>query len=83
MKLIVVDPLLPREAYPKKKLNIQFEPPIPYTAAAAAKSERPTDEDLKALEQCSISLNYSGPIISGNVILKGTQHPLLGMSIYC
>jgi hypothetical protein len=77
-KSIVVNPL-PIEAYPNE-LDIQLEP-LPYTAAAAAKFERPADADLlKTLEQCSISLHDSGPTISEKVILKGT-HPLLGMTI--
>jgi hypothetical protein len=77
-KKFVVNPM-PLEAYPNE-LDTQLEP-IPYTAAAAAKFERPTDDDLiQTLEQCSISLNDTGPLMSEKVILKGT-HPLLGMNI--
>jgi hypothetical protein len=66
---------MPLDAYPDK-MDIQLES-LPHTAAATAKFERPADEDLiKTLEQCSVSLNDSGPVTSTNVILKGT-HPLL------
>jgi hypothetical protein len=70
--------LTPLDQYPNE-IDIQLEP-LPYTAAAA-KFERPLIDDLKqTLEQCSVSLDDSGPMISEKVILKGT-HPLLGMGI--
>jgi hypothetical protein len=48
---------------------------------AAAKFERPLIDDLEwTLEQCSASLNDSGPVMAEKAILKGT-HPLLGMEI--
>ena len=77
-KQFVVNPI-PLEAYPNE-MDIQLEL-LPYTAAAAAKFERPADADLiKTLEQFNISMNDSGPVITTKVILKGT-HPLLGMNI--
>jgi hypothetical protein len=76
-KPIILDPM-PAAQYPIQ-IDIQLEP-LPYTAAAA-KFERPREQDLKqAPEQYNIYLDDSGPLISEKVILKGT-HPLLGMGI--
>jgi hypothetical protein len=77
IKPILVDPISVG-AYPNP-IDLQLDP-LPYTAAAA-KFERPAGQDLnKALEQYSISLDDSGPLISEKVLLKGT-HPLLGMGV--
>jgi hypothetical protein len=71
--------MIPPNQHPNE-IDVQLEP-LPYTAAAAAKFERPLMDDLeRTLEQCSTSLNDSGPVMTEKVFLKGT-HPLLGMEI--
>jgi hypothetical protein len=77
-KTFVANPT-PLDAHPDK-MDIQLEL-LPCTPTAAAKFERPADEDLiKTLERRSISLNDSGPVMSTKATLKGT-HPLLGMKV--
>ena len=77
---IIVDPIATARGYYPNSINLQLVP-LPYTAAAAAKFERPPEPDLnKALEQFNISLNDAGPTLNEKVLLKGT-HPLLGMGI--
>jgi hypothetical protein len=79
VKPIVLDHPLPSDRYPNQ-VDIQLDP-LPYTHAAAAKFERPREQDLsEVLEQHNISLDDSGTLISETVILKGT-HPLLGMGL--
>jgi hypothetical protein len=72
--------MIPPDQCPNK-INVQLEPP-PCTPAAA-KFERPLINNLERTppaEQCSASLNNSGPVMAEKVILKGT-HPLLEMEI--